>query len=123
MTQAPAAIDPRQHPHADDVVTTAFYRAAAQLGLNQRQQAAVLGVSPATVSRHGQIRTSTKVGEMALLFLRVYRSLSTLYGLNIEQCRGWITAENHHLAGRPIDLVQRAEGLVRVADYLDAMRG
>ena len=55
--------------------------------------------------------------------LRVYRSLFSLFGGNLEHCRGWFQAGNRHLDGRPVELVQTVEGLIRVADYLDAMRG
>jgi len=44
-------------------------------------------------------------------------------GGNESKARAWFRAENHHLGGVPAELCQRAEGLVSVVHYLDAMRG
>ena len=37
--------------------------------------------------------------------------------------RAWLRGENSGLNGRPIELMQSTEGLVRVVQYLDASRG
>jgi len=114
-------------PSASAVLSKALERAAERLGFTAREVAGVLGVSPSSVSRlfHGTrtIDPETKEGELALLFLRVFRSLDGLLGGDGEQSRRWLRAHNHHLAGVPADLLQTAQGLVRVADYLDALRG
>ena len=63
-------------------------------------------------------------GRHALLFLRVFRSLDTLVGGDAAKARLWLSAENRHLGGYPpLALIRTTPGLVRVADYLDAMRG
>lgn len=111
---------------APAVLTKAVLRSADLLGLRQQDLAAIIGVSAATVSRlrGGQtIDPSTKAGECALLFLRVYRSLDALVGGREPQARAWFEAHNTHLGEVPARLVRRVEGLVRVAEYLDAMRG
>lgn len=108
------------------VLTKAVLRAAAALGLSQRELAEILGVSPASVSRLPALRTidpAGKEGELALLLLRVFRSLDALVGGHEEKSRAWFTASNRHLQGVPAQLVRRVEGLVRVADHLDALRG
>lgn len=66
---------------------------------------------------------ATKEGELAVLFVRLYRSLDALLGGNDEQARSWIHAENHHLHGTPADLIRSVTGLMHVTEYLDAMRG
>ena len=109
-----------------DVLTRAFFRAAGELGLSQQAASRVLGLSPATVSRLVAGRTlspSSKEGEIALQFLRIYRSLDTLVGGNAEQARAWLTADNRHLGGVPAELIASIPGIVHVAEYLDAMRG
>jgi transcriptional regulator with XRE-family HTH domain len=114
-------------PSANTVVAKALERAAERLGLSDREVAAIVGVSPSSISRlfHGArtLDPDSKEGELALLLLRVFRSLDGLLGGHDEQSRQWLRAENHHLSGVPADLLQTAHGLVRVADYLDALRG
>ena len=110
------------------MLTKAVLRAAALLGLRQRDLAAILGTSEASVSRlqSGRGRTldpNTGEGEMALLFLRLFRSLDAMVGGDASAARAWLNAANHHLAGIPADRIRPAEGLVHVVQYLDAMRG
>jgi len=109
-----------------DVLRKAVLAAAGRLGLRQRQVAAVLGASEASVSRmlRGRgIDPASKEGELALLFLRVYRSLDALVGGDDARAREWLHAANDHLGGTPADRLMHVEGLVDVAQYLDAVRG
>lgn len=112
---------------AAEVLTKAVLRAAAILGLAQRELAAIVGVSPATLSRiaggSAQLAPATKEGELALLFVAVFRSLDTLLGGDEEQCRLWLRSRNHYLQGVPLELMQSVRGLVDVGAYLDGMRG
>ena len=113
-------------PSPDAVVTKATLRAAERLGLPDALLARVLGVSPASISRLRSGRTiaaAQKEGELALLFLRLYRGLDALLGGDAEGCRRWLRGENVHLGGVPLDLIQTVSGLVNVGQYLDAMRG
>ncbi len=113
-------------PSPDLVVTKATLRAAERLAVPDAVLARVVGVSPASISRlrSGRaIQASQKEGELALLFLRVYRSLDALLGGDVEACRGWLRGENVHVGGVPLQLIQTVSGLVGVGQYLDAMRG
>lgn len=113
-------------PSPDAVVTKATLRAAERLDLADAALARVVGVSPSSISRlrSGRvISASQKEGELALLFLRLYRSLDTLLGGDVEGCRRWLRGENVHLGGIPLQLIQTVSGLVSVGQYLDAMRG
>lgn len=116
----------RARPEADAVLTRAVLRAAGLLGLTSALVARVLGVSEASVSRLGagtrRIQPDSKEGELALLLVRVYRSLDALVGADDAQRRAWMTGDHRALGGRPIDLIQRADGLVAVVAYLDGMR-
>lgn len=108
------------------VLSKAFRKSAALLGLSQKDCAAVLGVSEATLSRTGggrPIDPASKEGEIALLFLRIFRSLDAIVGGNSEAARAWLHAKNFHLGGSPAALIATVPGIVRVAEYLDAMRG
>lgn len=112
-------------PRADLVLTRALLRAAERLGLTQRDLAAVIGVSPSTLSRlpRRPLDPRSKEGELAILFVRLYRSLDALLGGDTHQARRWLHAPNHHLGGTPAELVRTVAGLFHVIEYLDAMRG
>jgi hypothetical protein len=107
------------------ILTKAALRAADALGLTRAELASILGISAASASRLGRARRvepGSKEGELALLFLRVFRSLDGFFSGNLDAARVWLHAPNDHVGGRPAELLCRVEGLVRVAAYLDAMR-
>jgi len=108
------------------VLTKALLRAAGLLGLSNAALARVLGVSEASVSRLAAgtrtIDPAGKEGELALLLVRAYRSLDALVGTEAVQRKAWMQSYNRALNGRPLELIERADGLVAVVSYLDAMR-
>ena len=108
------------------VLTKATLRAARNLGLTDAALGAILGISGASVSRLGVGRRAIEPGgtegQLAVLFLRMYRSLDALLG-DAGSCRKWLHAENTHLGQVPAALIRSVEGLVHVTRYLDAMRG
>lgn len=121
-----ASVRPSRRPEPAMVLAKAVLSAAGRLGLRNRQLAAVIGSSEASVSRLQTGRgldPQTKEGELALLFLRLYRSLDALVGGDEQQAQSWLTAENDHLGGIPVERMRTVEGLVDVVQYLDAMRG
>jgi len=117
---------PAASASAGAVLAKATVRAADWLGLSGAVLARVLGVSKPTVSRlvHGSysLNPQSKEGELALLLVRVYRSLDALMGGDDSARLGWMRAYNHALNGKPAELVQTAQGLVEVLRYLDGMR-
>jgi DNA-binding LacI/PurR family transcriptional regulator len=121
----PQAAPALASPAAGRVLTQAAVRAAARLGLAQKDLAAVLGVSASTVSRFAQrpLDPRSKEGELAVLFVRLYRSLDAMVGGQDDAARAWMHAENAHLSGVPARLALSVTGLVHVLEYLDAMRG
>jgi len=115
----------RPTPRAASILTRACVRAALALGLSQRRLAARLGLSEASASRLTRGRSidpSSKEGELALLFVRLFRSLDALVGGDAAAARAWMHADNRHLGGVPADLVAGVAGLVAVVEYLDALR-
>ncbi|MCI0435956.1 MAG: MbcA/ParS/Xre antitoxin family protein [Gemmatimonadetes bacterium] len=111
---------------AQSVLTKATLAAAKRLGLRNRELAAVIGTSEASVSRLGRMRElepESKEGELSLLLVRLFRSLDALVGGNETQLRAWLHAENTHVGGVPAERIQTVEGLVDVVQYLDAVRG
>jgi len=125
-------MEPRERRQGQDEVkrlaaTKALVRVAASWELGAKDLAAILGISPASVYRlQSSGRTldlEAKEGELGLLLVRIYRSLDALVGGSDEKARLWLKTENRHLDAVPLSLLSRVEGLVRVANYLDAMRG
>lgn len=117
----------RSQPTPARTVTKALRRAADLLGISQTVLAEILGVSKATVSRlfGGAYQVDPKrpkEWELALLFLRMFRSLDAVAGHG-EQARAWLRGPNLALGAPPLELVRSAEGLVRVVQYLDHARG
>ena len=117
---------PQAAPAPGAVLTKAVLRAAELLGVSSRALARILGVSEASVSRlvsgSRTIDPVSKEGELALLLVRVYRSLDALVGTDPAQRKAWLESPNRALNGRPIELLQRTDGLVHVVAYLDALR-
>lgn len=113
-------------PDSEQILTQAVLRAGELLGLSAGLLARVIGVSEASVSRMAagtrRINPSSKEGELALMLVRAYRSLDALVGADDVQRRAWMTGHNEGLGGTPVQLIQRADGLVAVVSYLDGMR-
>ena len=118
---------------ADLILTRAVLRAADLLELTQDDLAAILGTSPASISRmvsgKRRIERAERGGqngkefELACLFLRGFRSLDAIVGGDSKKSRAWLVSENRHLGDKPLTLLKTIPGIAHVADYLDAMRG
>ena len=105
------------------LVAEACGRAAQVLELSRDELSAVVGKHRTSIDRTG-LDPNTKEGELALLLLRVYRSLHALYGGDHTLMRHWMEQPNHHLGEQPPRrLLARIEGLNRVANDLDGLRG
>jgi hypothetical protein len=127
MTARVSPLHVEDDARAGAVLGRAVLRVADRLGMTQRELGRTIGMSAASVSRlasgKGPLDPKDKSGELALLLVRVFRSLDALVGGDESKARVWFQAENEHLAGTPAERVLSAEGLVHVAQYLDAMRG
>ena len=108
------------------VLSKAVTRAADHLHIPRSLLARVLGISAATVSRlysgAYQLDEKRKEWELAVLFVRAFRSLDSIVGEE-RAARTWLNSDNKGLNARPIELISHTEGLVRVVHYLDASRG
>lgn len=116
----------RERPAAGPVVTRAAVRAADRLGVTARTLAAVLGVSEATMSRMRRgafdLVPGSKPFELAVLFVRLFRSLDAIVGGDEAVAAAWMGNPNTVLGGRPVEKIQTIPGLVDVIAYLDARR-
>ena len=113
-------------PDPGVVLAQATARASQFLGMNGVMLAKTLGLSEPTVSRilkaEKPIDPASKEGELALLLVRVYRSLDALVGTDDRKRQLWMASFNKALGGVPLQVIQRVDGLVATLAYLDAMR-
>ena len=121
-----SAVLPKPQAEPAVVLTKATVRAAELLGLNSGDLARVIGVSAATVSRYRQaaagLSPASKSGQLALLLVRVFRSLYPLVGSDDHKRKAWMRSQNQALGGVPAQLILSPEGLARTLAYLDGMR-
>jgi hypothetical protein len=117
---------PAAKPDRAAVVTKAALRAASQLGMTNKVFANVVGLSDATVSRmragQYELQANQKSFELALLFVRLYRSLDAIVGGDDAVAGAWLRSRNTLLNDEPIALIQTVPGLMNVIQYLDARR-
>ena len=122
------ATRPRPDPLLSDaaLVTKAALRAADRLGLTSRSLARIIGVSEATVSRMRSsdhlLAVAEKPFELAVLFIRLYRSLDAIVAGDDAVAAAWLAGHNSALGATPLALIQSVSGLVNVIAYLDARR-
>ena len=113
-------------PAEQDVIAKATIRAAERLDVSAKVLAEIIGVSEATVSRlrggTAALSRGTKPFELAVLFVRLFRSLDALLGGDEAAARAWLVSPNYGLGGRPLDLIRTVTGIVDVIAYLDARR-
>ena len=89
-------IDASRQPEPDEarIATRAVIRAADRLGLKNTALAGILGVSEPTVSRMRNGRYLLDPGqkpfELAVLFIRFYRSLDAIVGGSDRVAADWI---------------------------------
>ena len=108
------------------VLTKAVLRAAEHLGMTNKSLATVIGLSEATVSRMRSgdytLQRGQKSFELAILFVRFYRSLDAIVGGDQEVARAWLKSSNTALDTEPLTLIQTVSGLMNALHYLDARR-
>jgi hypothetical protein len=116
QTASAVRIDPGR------TLTTAYLNAGKALGLSRAALGQVIGKDRSTLAR-GRIDPDSKSGELALLLVRCYRALFVLVGGEPDQMRHWMHTPNRDTGGMPAEQVCTVQGLIRVTEYLDAMRG
>jgi uncharacterized protein (DUF2384 family) len=108
------------------VITKATIRAADRLAIRSNVLCKIVGVSEATISRMRKgeylLAPGEKAFELAILFVRFYRSLDAIVGGSDSVAAQWIKNRNSGLDGVPLELIQTVAGLTNVIDYLDARR-
>jgi hypothetical protein len=110
------------------VLTKAVLRVADLWALKQDELGELLGVSGASVSRLANQQRQIVMGsgtewQLAALLVRIFRSLDSLVGGDSAKAALWLRAPNRHLGRVPLEAMKSIQGMVNVAEYLDAMRG
>jgi len=88
--------------------------------------AKILGVSGPTISRMRKgsyvLEPEQKAFELAVMFVRLYRSLDGIVAGDDGVAADWLKNSNTALDGVPLDIVQSVSGLTNVIQYLDSRR-
>jgi len=104
----------------------ATLRVADRLHITNKVLARIIGLSESTVSRMRRDNYALGKGrkplELAIMLVRLYRSLDTAVGGDDAVAGRWLANANTALKGTPLDLIQSVSGLVNVIQYLDARR-
>jgi hypothetical protein len=120
------SLHPEAGPSEAAVLTKAALRAAERLAVKNNVLAKIVGVSEPTVSRMRKgdyvLERGQKAFELAILFVRFFRSLDAIVGGNDGVAADWIKNKNTALGATPLALIQTVAGLVDVIAYLDARR-
>ncbi|KQZ97408.1 DUF2384 domain-containing protein [Agrobacterium tumefaciens] len=108
------------------VITKAALAASERLGLTAARLSDILGISAPTVSRMKRqdfcLEPGSKPFELAVLLIRVFRSLDAIVGGDDTVSRAWLQNHNDALAGVPAEKLTSITGLLDVLSYLDARR-
>jgi len=118
--------DTHQQPDPVRVLTRAVTHAAELMGLNKATLAKILGISAASAGRlysgQYQLNQNAKEWDMALLLVRLFRSLDAIMAGDENALRSWLKSQNLGLNAKPIELMIDASGLVHTVDYVDSYR-
>tara|TARA_R100001039_G_scaffold7318_1_gene3359 strand:- start:327 stop:680 length:354 start_codon:yes stop_codon:yes gene_type:complete len=109
-------------PDKSAVLGRSLLAAAEELGISKPAIGRMIGRDRTTIVRNG-IDPDSKAGELALMLLRIYRSLFALMGGSQANMRHFLKTENRGTHGVPMEQLYHIEGMVTVCAYLDAMRG
>lgn len=112
-------------PQPEFVLSKAVLNMQSSMGWSAAFVANVIGVSVSTYSRlpRSGLDPQKKSGQLAVLLIRTYRSLFALMGGDEAHMKKWMNTVNHAFGSEPESLLSEPQGLVRVLEYLDAMRG
>jgi hypothetical protein len=117
---------PGIRPSEAAVVTKAAVNAADRLGISARTLSGVLGLSEATVSRMKRqdyvLERGSKSFELAILLIRLFRSLDAIVGGDEAVARQWLRNANTAFGAAPLEKIVSISGLTDVLAYLDARR-
>ena len=116
------------HPlvHDEALMSKALLNAARRLEMTNIELAQVVGISESKLSRMDRqeafVSRSGKEFDLAVLFVRLYRSLDSITGGDRVTSAAWIRNPNKAFDTVPVERMKSLEGLVDVVHYLDSRR-
>ena len=116
------------HPlvHDEALVSKALLNAARRLEMTNIELAQIVGISESKLSRMDRkeafVSRSGKEFDLAVLFVRLYRSLDSITGGDRVTSAAWIRNPNKAFDTVPVERMKSLEGLVDVVHYLDSRR-
>lgn len=113
-------------PDPAHVLANAINTLKESINLKPQDLAEIIGQHRNTVDRclkKGELDPKSKPGQLALLLIRVYRSLYAINGGDTQAIIHWLNTYNFHIQNIPLEAMKEVMGLSRVVNYLDAMRG
>lgn len=116
----------RSETNDEALVSKALLNAARRLEMTNIELAQVVGISESKLSRMDRreafVARSGKEFDLALLFIRIYRSLDAITGGDRVTSAAWIRNPNKAFDNVPVERMKSLEGLVDVVHYLDSRR-
>ena len=113
-------------PNESMVLSKALGKLKEYWELSGVDLAEIVGVAPSVISCLDTAQVfcpNKKQGQLALLLIRVYRSLGAFLGDRMQLQKDWLNAPNQVFNQSPLESMKTPEGLAHVVMYLDAMRG
>ena len=106
------------------LVGNALLRASEHLGIANKVLSRVIGLSESSLSRlrKRDFEMDGKSLELAILFIRMYRSLDAIVGGDDAVAAAWMKNANTALGAAPLVMIQTVSGLNDVISYLDSRR-
>lgn len=102
----------------------ALLRASEHLEIANKVLSRIVGLSESSISRlrKRDFELDGKSLELAILFIRMYRSLNAIVGGDDAVAAAWLKNTNTALGATPLEMVQTVSGLTDVISYLDSRR-
>ena len=102
----------------------ALLRASEHLEIANKVLSRIVGLSESSISRlrKQDFELDGKSLELAILFIRMYRSLDAIVGGDDAVAAAWLKNINTALEATPLEMVQTVSGLSDVISYLDSRR-
>ena len=119
--------NPISSVNRDVVLTKALLNLASFYAIQGKDLACIIGISEASATRLAKgkrlISEKTKEGELALLLIRLYRSLNALVGNDAVKAKLWLNSSNRYFSHTtPMECIKRIEGLIEVVNYLGSIQ-
>ena len=106
------------------LVGNALLRASEHLEIANKVVCRIVGLSESSLSRlrKKDFELDGKSLELAILFIRMYRSLDAIVGGDDAVATAWLKNMNTALGAAPLEMIQTVSGLSDVISYLDSRR-